>query len=180
MPLRVAVVRRDACLCLNSWFTLSSRDGYLPVRARPVWRATVSDRGLLEATESGAMADVTRTIDIMVRLRIKGIGVPLDDFGTGYSSLVQLCRMPFNELKIDKSFVANLGRDEEARAIVQMSADLAGSLGLTICAEGVETRAALGILRAIGCDKAQGFLFSAPVDPARLPALARNTAGWSV
>lgn len=139
-----------------------------------------SDRLLLEVTESGAMADVTRTMDIMVRLRIKGIGVSLDDFGTGYSSLVQLYRMPFSELKIDKSFVANLGRDEEARAIVQMSADLARSLGLTICAEGVETRSALDILRAMGCDKAQGFLFSPPVEPARLPALARNTAGWSV
>ncbi len=139
-----------------------------------------SDRLLLEVTESGAMADVTRTMDIMVRLRIKGIGVSLDDFGTGYSSLVQLYRMPFSELKIDKSFVANLGRDEEARAIVQMSADLARSLGLTICAEGVETRSALDILREMECDKAQGFLFSPPVDPTHLPALARNTAGWSV
>lgn len=153
----------------------------LPDKIQDLLRARdlASDRLLLEVTESGAMADVTRTMDIMVRLRIKGIGVSLDDFGTGYSSLVQLYRMPFSELKIDKSFVANLGRDDEARAIVQMSADLARSLGLTICAEGVETRSALDILREMNCDKAQGFLFSPPVEPARLPALARNSAGWN-
>jgi len=143
-------------------------------------RGLTHDRLLLEVTESGAMADVTRTMDIMVRLRLKGIGVSLDDFGTGYSSLVQLYRMPFSELKIDRSFVANLGRDEEARAIVQMSADLARNLGLTICAEGVETRTALDILRKMGCDRAQGYLFSPPVEATRIPALTHNSAGWSV
>ena len=118
---------------------------------------------ILEITESAAMADAVRTMDILTRLRLKGIGLSMDDFGTGYSSLVQLYRMPFGELKIDKSFVMDLGESDEAEKIVRSIVNLGHNLGLSVCAEGVETEEAVDLLRSIGCEKAQGYLISKPV-----------------
>ena len=117
----------------------------------------------LELTETAAMADLTKATDILVRLRLKGIHLAIDDFGTGFSSLQQLYRLPFSQLKIDRSFVAELPGGSEARAVVKGSVDLAHALGMTVCAEGVETQAALDYLETIGCDQAQGYLISRPV-----------------
>ncbi|MBT5239575.1 MAG: EAL domain-containing response regulator [Rhodospirillaceae bacterium] len=117
----------------------------------------------LEITESAAMAEGVNTLDILTRFRVKQIGLSMDDFGTGYSSLVELYRMPFSELKIDQSFVLDIDETEEARIIVRSLCDLARNLGLTTCAEGVETQSALEYLRSVGCDKAQGFLISEAV-----------------
>ena len=114
----------------------------------------------LEITESAAMAEGSSTLDILTRFRVKQIGLSMDDFGTGYSSLVELYRMPFSELKIDRSFVTDIDDSEEARIIVRSLCDLAKNLGLSTCAEGVETESALGYLRSVGCDKAQGYLIS--------------------
>ena len=118
---------------------------------------------IVEVTESAAMTDVARTMDILTRIRLKGIGLSMDDFGTGYSSLVQLFRMPFSELKIDKSFVIDVNRDKEADVIVRSIVDLAHNLGLEVCAEGVETAEAMDLLRSVNCDKAQGFFISKPL-----------------
>ena len=120
-------------------------------------------RLILEITESGAMQDAVRTMEILTRFRLKGFGLSLDDFGTGYSSLIQLHRMPFNEMKIDKSFTIEMAHDDEARKIVISIAELARSLGINLCAEGVETQTALDYLRSINCDAAQGFFFSKAV-----------------
>lgn len=117
---------------------------------------------ILEITESGAMADTANTMDILTRLRLKGVKLSMDDFGTGYSSLVELYRMPFSELKIDKSFVMNVTEDHEAEAIVRSVVALGHNLGLEVCAEGVESKAAMDLLRAIHCDKAQGYYISEP------------------
>ncbi len=123
---------------------------------------------MFEITESGAMADVALTMDILTRLRLKGVGLSIDDFGTGYSSLVELYRMPFSELKIDKSFVMDIGKGEEAAVIVRSLVNLAHNLGLTVCAEGVETQEALDLLQSLGCEKAQGYLIGNPVPATEL------------
>jgi len=120
------------------------------------------DRLKLEITERGAMADVNRSMAILSRLRLKGAGLSIDDFGTGSSSLVQLYRMPFGEIKIDKSFVIDMLQHREAEVIVQSIIQLGKSMSLNVVAEGVEDKATLKRLTAMGCDQAQGFYIGRP------------------
>lgn len=132
-----------------------------------------ASRVTLEITESAAMADPAATMDILTRLRVKEFNVSMDDFGTGYSSLVQLYRLPFNELKIDKSFVLDIGKNTEAEIIVETLVMLGKKLGLKVCAEGIESSVMLDHVRKCGCDLGQGYLFSKPVEEASIPGLAR-------
>lgn len=138
---------------------------------------TDPSRLILEITESGAMTDTALTMDILTRFRLKGFGLSIDDFGTGYSSLVQLHRMPFNEMKIDRSFVGEIGVNGEAEKIVRSIVDLGHNLGLSLCAEGIETQEALRFLRSLGCETAQGYLISKPVPPADLAAFVHGLTG---
>lgn len=119
----------------------------------------------IELTESTAMTDATKAMDIFLRLCVNDISLSIDDFGTGFSSLQQLYQLPFDELKIDRMFVSGLPDDEEARAIVRATVDMAHALNIKVCAEGVETRAALAYLESVACDRVQGFLIS-PAVPA--------------
>jgi EAL domain-containing protein (putative c-di-GMP-specific phosphodiesterase class I) len=119
----------------------------------------------IELTESTAMADATKAMDIFLRLCVNDISLSIDDYGTGFSSLQQLYQLPFDELKIDWMFVRGLPDDDEARAIVRATVDMAHALNMKVCAEGVETRAALQFLESVKCDRAQGFLISRAVDP---------------
>lgn len=130
----------------------------------------------MEITESAAMMDPSVTMDILTRLRVKGFNVSMDDFGTGYSSLVQLYRMPFNELKIDKSFVMDIGNNKEAEIIVETLSYLGRKLGLKICAEGIETQAMLDFVKQCGCHLGQGYLFSKPIEEALITNLAGRYA----
>ena len=123
-----------------------------------------SHRLLLEVTESGAMEDPSLTMDILTRLRIKNFRLSIDDFGTGFSSLVQLYRMPFTEIKVDKSFVMKAMTDKEAAEIVRITIDLGHSLGLDVVAEGIEDKETYNWLKELGCDLGQGFFISKPVD----------------
>lgn len=118
---------------------------------------------IFELTETAAMSQPKVLIDILTRLRIKGFGLSIDDFGTGYSSLVELYRMPFSELKIDKSFVISLTRDHESNVIAEAIIELAHHLEMLTVAEGVEDEAAMEILRKYHCDIIQGFLVSKPL-----------------
>jgi len=129
-----------------------------------------------ELTETARIADNKDALDILMRLRLKGFDLSLDDFGTGYSTLVELYRMPFSELKVDRSFVVDLAKSEEARIIVKSVIDLAHNMGLRACAEGVEDQAALTFLTDIGCDRAQGYHFSEPLPlpRVRLPVRERD------
>jgi EAL domain-containing protein (putative c-di-GMP-specific phosphodiesterase class I) len=102
--------------------------------------------------------------------------VSIDDFGTGYSSLVQLYRLPFNELKIDKSFVMDIGLNAEAEIIVEILALLGNKLGLKVCAEGIETGATLKHVQKSGCHLGQGYLFSKPVEAEFIEILADRWA----
>jgi EAL domain-containing protein (putative c-di-GMP-specific phosphodiesterase class I) len=128
----------------------------------------------LEVTESSLMGELATALDILTRLRMKGIKLSIDDFGTGYSSLVQLHRMPFTELKIDRSFVSNMTDDEEARAIVKTCILLGHDLGMQVVAEGIEQPSHLNLLWQMGCDIAQGYLLSRPIPGDDLLAWAQN------
>lgn len=125
----------------------------------------------LELTESTAMADATKAMDIFLRLCMNDISLSIDDFGTGFSSLQQLYQLPFNELKIDRMFVRNLPDDHQARAIVRATIGMAHALNIKVCAEGVETSAALEYLESVVCDGVQGHLISAAVPPAEFENL---------
>src|SRR5690606_18528581 len=102
---------------------------------------------------------------------IKGFKLAIDDFGTGYSSLVQLHRMPFSELKIDKSFARECGHSAEARLIVKTIIDLAHNLNMTVVAEGVENEEVLQLLAGLECDVIQGYALARPMQ-------ASAVAGW--
>ena len=132
--------------------------------------AALKDTGLqpgrlcLELTESALLPDVDIAAQTLTRLRELGVSVALDDFGTGYSSLAYLKRLPIDALKLDQSFVAGLPDDPYDLAIVQAVTGLARKTGLEIVAEGVETQAQAQALRECGVERAQGYLFSPPVD----------------
>ncbi len=118
---------------------------------------------VLEVTETGAMKDVVSAMDILSRLRLRGIELSIDDFGTGYSSLAKLQKMPFGELKIDRSFVSDVHINDDSRVIVETSIDLAHNLGMKAVAEGVETQEVWDHLQAWGCDIVQGYFVSRPL-----------------
>ena len=128
----------------------------------------------LEITETTAMENPTMTMDILTRLRVKGISLSLDDFGTGYSSLTQLYQMPFDELKIDRSLVTDIPHSREANTMVSSLIDLAHNLGLRVCAEGVESRVALDLLATLGCDSCQGFYISRPIPGTEIAPLVSS------
>lgn len=117
-----------------------------------------------EITETALMSHYKIVMDILSRFRIMGFSLSLDDFGTGYSSLVELYKLPFSELKIDRSFVMRLPEDKEALVIVNSIITLGHNLGVKVIAEGVESQAALTVLEDLGCDIAQGFFISKPID----------------
>jgi diguanylate cyclase (GGDEF)-like protein len=117
----------------------------------------------LEITETVILQESEANLSALRELRELGAGIALDDFGTGYSSLSHLRAFPFTKIKIDRSFVKELGNKPDCAAIVRAVADLGRSLNVPTIAEGVETRAQLEFVRAAGCRQAQGFLFSKPV-----------------
>jgi EAL domain-containing protein (putative c-di-GMP-specific phosphodiesterase class I) len=122
----------------------------------------------LEITESVAMKNADATIQALWRLQRLGVRVVIDDFGTGYSSLSSLQRFPVDTLQLDHSFVANLGRNKEANTIAHAVIGLAHGLGLKVVAEGVERPEQLAHLRDLGCEQAQGNLFSVPLESSEL------------
>ena len=124
----------------------------------------------VELTESATQGAI-ELLDTLTRCRLKGMKISLDDFGTGYSSLIQLQRLPFSDIKIDKSFVIEAPRSRDARVIVRAIIELAHNLGLQATAEGIETEETRRMLLDFGCDMAQGFLFARPMP-------AENLKDW--
>jgi EAL domain-containing protein (putative c-di-GMP-specific phosphodiesterase class I)/CheY-like chemotaxis protein len=132
---------------------------------------------IVELTESSAMDDPVKSLALLTRLRMQGFQLSIDDFGTGFSSLVQLVRLPFSELKVDKSFVMTALESHEARAVIKSIVDLGKSLGLRVTAEGVEDAATLDYITGVGCDFAQGYFISEPLSgPDALAWSRRRTA----
>lgn len=126
-------------------------------------RNVAPERLILEITESTAMDRTADTFDTLTRLRLKGFRLSLDDFGTGYSSLAQLARLPLSEIKIDRSFVSGMHTSADAHKIVDATIRLAQGMGLSCVAEGVEDEQTLHMLKQMGCEMAQGYLFSRPL-----------------
>jgi diguanylate cyclase (GGDEF)-like protein len=131
----------------------------------------------VEITESSLMLDHERALETLTRLRAMGVRISIDDFGTGYSSLAYLKQLPVDELKIDRSFVRDLAVDESDLAIVRSTIDLAHNLGLSVVAEGVEDEPTLDLLRRLGCDTAQGYLFSRALSAGELTPWLQARAG---
>jgi EAL domain-containing protein (putative c-di-GMP-specific phosphodiesterase class I) len=118
---------------------------------------------MLEVTEDSVVRNPKQSFAALAQLRQKGIRVSIDDFGTGYSSMTYFKEMPADELKIDKSFIRNLHRDEGNRHIVRTIIDLAHTFRYAVVAEGVERADVLELLVGMGCDIAQGFLYARPM-----------------
>ena len=185
-------VGATACGQLRAWDVLGCRLGLaINVSARNLHEARLAEqlegqcrvagvdpaRITLELTETAAMRDAVQMLDVLTRLRVKGFRLSIDDFGSGYSSLVQLHRLPFNEIKVDRAFVSGCTTSTESHSIVRLVIDLAHALGMKAVAEGVESAEALRLLRDLGCDEAQGEFIALPLDAIDLPAAAlRHTA----
>jgi EAL domain-containing protein (putative c-di-GMP-specific phosphodiesterase class I) len=122
----------------------------------------------IEITESGILSEAVMATGTIGGLREIGVGLSIDDFGTGYSSLVHLKHLPFTELKIDRTFTDEMLTNDEDAAIVRSTIDLGHELGRSIVAEGVETQAVLERLRRYGCDCAQGYFISRPLEQSAL------------
>jgi diguanylate cyclase (GGDEF)-like protein/PAS domain S-box-containing protein len=146
-----------------------SDPNFLPV-LRSALHATGCDPGslVIEVTETALLHDLEGAAATLEEVRDLGLELDLDDFGTGYSSLLYLRHFPVDRIKIDQAFIAGLGSDAAATAIVASTIALAHSMGITAIAEGVETTQQLGLLRQMGCDYAQGYLLSHPLPSAEL------------
>jgi PAS domain S-box-containing protein/diguanylate cyclase (GGDEF)-like protein len=180
-----AWVLQQACRQVNSWgragmhvkvaVNLSPRQFHqkelLPMIRACLQRCAILPGSLeLEITE-GALMSREQEVDVLMRdIRALGIELSIDDFGTGYSSLAYLKRLPVQRLKVDRAFICDLGKDDDSAAIVRAIVSLAHGLKLGIVAEGVETEQQLAILRSMGCDEYQGFLFSLPLEAGSVPA----------
>ncbi len=136
----------------------------------------------IEITETGLMKDLQTVIPTLHRLHAIGVGLAIDDFGTGYSSLAYLTTLPIDELKIDRSFIRDLGVTPQSAAVIAAIVALARALSLRVVAEGVETLGQLEALLALGCDSAQGYLMARPMAPQALQAwveaLGQGGAAW--
>ena len=169
--------QRPLTLCVNA----SARqiaDTAFPARVAEIARRSGLAAGslTLEITESVLMEEAHAPVTVLARMREYGLGLMLDDFGTGYSGLSYLKRFPLDVLKIDRSFVAGLGVDEEDSAIVAAVIGMARTLGLTVVAEGVEHREQVGLLLELGCERAQGFLFAPPIPADRIEPMMTTRA----
>jgi EAL domain-containing protein (putative c-di-GMP-specific phosphodiesterase class I) len=128
----------------------------------------------VELTESVLIHDTEAMLASLHALKALGVGIAIDDFGTGYSSLAYLHAFPIDRLKIDQSFVRELGRRTDSQVVVRGIVQLARALSLETVAEGVEDRAAAQLLREMGCQRAQGYLFARPMPAADFSAFARQ------
>ncbi|MGI4764781.1 MAG: putative bifunctional diguanylate cyclase/phosphodiesterase [Janthinobacterium lividum] len=181
-PMTVSLLRQG-CRAAGGWpahVTLACnlspmqlRDPNLPTTIANVLAETgfPAARLELEVTESALVGDLVLARRLLEEIRALGVRLALDDFGTGYSSLRHLQLLPFDKLKIDQSFVGAMVADRESAKIVSAVVGLGHSLGLSTVAEGVETEEVAGLLRELGCDIGQGWLFGRPVPAHRIDAL---------
>ena len=185
-------VLREACREAASWATplkvainvspIQFRHGDLPRLVHSVLMESglAANRLELEITEGVLIDDFSRAVSILRRLNALGVQIVLDDFGTGYSSLSYLRAFPFDKLKIDRSFIADLEGNQQSIAIVQAVIGLCRSLKIPVLAEGVETKAQHAFLTQEGCDEVQGYLTGRPLAIADLAAFAMVADGEAV
>jgi diguanylate cyclase (GGDEF)-like protein len=143
-------------------------------------RDSIKDTGFdparleLEITESAIIADRAQAVSALTSLRAIGVKTALDDFGTGYSSLTNVVELPFDRLKIDRSFVSKIESEPLCASVVKASLELARAIGLRVTAEGVETAAQFEFVRKYGCNEVQGYFFSRPITPNEVAARCRR------
>jgi diguanylate cyclase (GGDEF)-like protein len=179
-------VLRKACMDAAAWpgklsvaVNLSAAQFRNPMLALSVVSA-LGQSGLsasrleLEITETVLLQDDRAVLDTLHQIRDLGVRICMDDFGTGYSSLSYLRSFPFDKIKIDRSFVSELGKENDCVAIIRAVTRLGSSLGMITTAEGVETEQQLEVLRAEGCVEVQGYLFSRPKPLKEIPAMLRE------
>ena len=176
-------VLRQACAEAAAWpDDLKVAVNFSPVQLKKgnlpqVVLATLASTGLpaarleLEITESIFLAESETNLATLRRLRALGVGIAMDDFGTGYSGLSYLRAFPFDKIKIDRSFISELGESADCMAIIKAITHLGSSLGIPTLAEGVETEEQLELLRKEGCTEMQGYLFSRPVPASEIAGL---------
>ncbi len=182
----------DACRQVKSWQAVFKSDPPLTINlnitpkqfAQPelavqigeTLRETGLDPGCvnLEITETIAMGDAERSAIVLSELKALGVRLDIDDFGTGYSSLSRLQRFPVDALKVDRSFISRIDTDPATHEIVRVIVGLAHGLRLNVVAEGVETQAQVDLLRSMGCELAQGYLYSKPVPADAIEILLKN------
>ncbi|EIE52911.1 diguanylate cyclase/phosphodiesterase, partial [Citreicella sp. 357] len=167
-------VIREACRQATEWPDLSFAVNVSPVQFRngnlvEIVRSALQEEGAnparleLEITEGVLLAHTDQSIDTLLALQAMGVRIAMDDFGTGYSSLSYLRRFPFDKIKIDKSFITDLGTCSDADSIIEAIIGLGASMGMTSNAEGVETADQVDLLRKHGCNEVQGLFFSLPL-----------------
>ncbi len=161
LPLRVAIN-----ISMDSLASLEFADY---VAAAALTAGIEPDCIVLEVTESQLMKELSGPLEILTRLRLKHFSLSIDDFGTGHSSFIQLCDIPFNELKVDQRFVHGAASNNTLRAIYGTSLSLAQQLGMKTVAEGVADRADWDFLRSTGCDLAQGYFIAKPMPAKEIP-----------
>jgi len=179
------ICRQDAMwraegLTLEVGFNLSPRQLWQPDLVDKIVSPIVvagmdPTRITVEITESTAMTDPDRTIEILREMHDRGLRLAIDDFGTGYSSLSRLRDMPVDILKIDRGFVRDVDKDQNAGSMISAMITLASNLGMTPLAEGIETEAEWRFLADRGCELGQGYFFSRPVPPEEILALHRRS-----
>ena len=133
---------------------------------------------MLEITESVVMEHAESAAAALTQLKTLGVQLSIDDFGTGYSSLSCLHSYPIDSLKIDRSFIGNMGADPRNLEIVRTIVALAGNLGMHVTAEGIETAEQLAQLRALRCACGQGYLFSKPLEAEAIKRLLASKPKW--
>ena len=186
-PMTEGLLRR-ACRAAAGWpdhvtiacnvSPLHLRDPGLPAMVAGILHETgfPACRLEIEVTESALVGDLALARTLLDQLKALGVRLALDDFGTGYSSLRHLQVLPFDKLKIDASFVGAMGTNAESGKIVSAVVGLGHSLGLLTVAEGVETLETAALLRDLGCDVGQGWLFGRPASAEATDALLREKA----
>lgn len=156
----------------------------LDAEAMEVLLGAIGDAGcpphgvVIEVTETAVASDVDRVVDVLREVRSRGVGVYLDDFGTGYSSLSLFARLPLDGLKLDRGLLLGGLRPGAGRAVVAATVDLATALGLPVVAEGVEQQDQAELVAALGCERAQGWLWASAVDGETFATWLRTGAPW--
>jgi diguanylate cyclase (GGDEF)-like protein len=185
-------VLRTACREALNWSSsLSVAVNLSPMQCRTgriveVVAAALAESGLaparleVEITEGTLLQDNAESLAVLNAIKALGVRISMDDFGTGYSSLSYLHSFPFDKIKIDRSFVSRAPQDKDARSVVRAIVGLGAGLGMSITAEGVETREQLDFIRAEGCDEVQGYLVSPPMEPTEIKSfLAVAAVVWT-
>lgn len=176
---KISANYRDLMVSVNISGKHIAQDGLVKSVREAMQNANLHPSSLkLEITESTAMEDAERTVEILTQLKELGTQLSIDDFGTGYSSLSYLHRLPFDTLKIDRSFVYSVGEDGENSEILQTIISLAKNLKMRVIAEGIETENQLRLLRNLGCDYGQGFLMSKPLPKDQMEELLYQKQHW--